>query len=153
MVLVVKNLPVNAGDVKRHRFDPWLEKTPWRRAWQPTPVFLPGESQGQRRPTGYMLNEYFLIKGVRVRPLIVCMVNFNIQGLSHQLYLPPMLTPVPEHHRRFLRFSGCSPLPHPVSGHTPSVQKACTTVCSTPLLQHPAQTSLSLGSHPESLTH
>ena len=28
---------------KRHRFDPWVGKVPWRRAWQATPVFLPGE--------------------------------------------------------------------------------------------------------------
>ena len=28
-------------------FDPWIGKIPWRRAWQPTPVFLPGESHGQ----------------------------------------------------------------------------------------------------------
>ena len=33
-------------------FDPWVEKTPWRRKWQATPVFLPGESQGQRRQAG-----------------------------------------------------------------------------------------------------
>ena len=36
---------------QRHRrcgFDPWVRKIPWRRAWQPTPVFLPGESHGQR---------------------------------------------------------------------------------------------------------
>ena len=33
---------------RRHRFNPWVRKIPWRRAWQPTPVFLPGESQGQR---------------------------------------------------------------------------------------------------------
>ena len=26
--------------------DPWVRKTPWRRAWQPTPVFLPGEPHG-----------------------------------------------------------------------------------------------------------
>ena len=35
----------------RHRrceFDPWVGKTPWRRKWQPTPVFLPGESHGRR---------------------------------------------------------------------------------------------------------
>ena len=31
---------------KRHRFDPWIGKIPWRRAWQPTPVFWPGESHG-----------------------------------------------------------------------------------------------------------
>ena len=29
---------------KRHEFDPWVGKIPWRRAWQPTSVFLPGES-------------------------------------------------------------------------------------------------------------
>ena len=29
-------------------FGPWIRKIPWRRAWQPTPVFLPGESHGQR---------------------------------------------------------------------------------------------------------
>ena len=34
-------------------FDPWVEKIPWRRKWQPTPVFLPGESHGQRSLTGY----------------------------------------------------------------------------------------------------
>ena len=33
---------------KRHRFNPRFEKTPWRKAWQLTPVFLPGESHGQR---------------------------------------------------------------------------------------------------------
>ena len=38
---------------KRHRFHPWVGKIPWRRAWQPTPVFLPGESHGQRCPAGY----------------------------------------------------------------------------------------------------
>ena len=30
------------------RSDPWVEKIPWRRKWQPTPVFLTGESHGQR---------------------------------------------------------------------------------------------------------
>ena len=38
---------------KRHRFDPWVGKTPLKRAWQPTPVFLPGESHGQRSLVGY----------------------------------------------------------------------------------------------------
>ena len=33
-------------------FDPWVRKIPWRRRWQPTPVFLPGESHGQRSPAG-----------------------------------------------------------------------------------------------------
>ena len=45
MTLVVKNPPANAntGDLKGHRFNPWVGKLPWRRAWQPTPVFLPEE--------------------------------------------------------------------------------------------------------------
>ena len=38
---------------KRCRFNPWVGKIPWRRAWQPTPVFLPGKSQGQRSLEGY----------------------------------------------------------------------------------------------------
>ena len=33
---------------KRHRFSPWIGKISWRREWQPTPVFLLGESHGQR---------------------------------------------------------------------------------------------------------
>ena len=49
---VVKNLPANAGDM-RYRFDLWVGKIPWRRAWQPTAVFLPGESHGQRSLVGY----------------------------------------------------------------------------------------------------
>ena len=53
MVLVVKNLLANAGDVKRLWFDPWIRKIPWKRAWQPTPVFLPGKSLGWRNLVGY----------------------------------------------------------------------------------------------------
>ena len=37
----------------KHGFSPWVRKIPWRRAWQPTPVFLPGESHGQRSLAGY----------------------------------------------------------------------------------------------------
>ena len=38
---------------QRCGFSPWVTKIPWRRAWQPTPVFLPGESHGQRSLEGY----------------------------------------------------------------------------------------------------
>ena len=38
---------------KRHGFNSWVKKFPWRRKWQPTPVFLPGESHGQRSLVGY----------------------------------------------------------------------------------------------------
>ena len=48
---VVKNL-LPCG---RPGFNPWVRKTktPWRRNWQPTPIFLPGKSHGQRSLTGY----------------------------------------------------------------------------------------------------
>ena len=38
---------------RRHGFNPWVRKTPWRRAWQPTPIFLPGKSHGPRGLAGY----------------------------------------------------------------------------------------------------
>ena len=38
---------------KRQGFDPWVGKIPWRGKWQPTPVFLPGKSHGQKSLVGY----------------------------------------------------------------------------------------------------
>ena len=52
MVLVVKNLPANAGDVRDSGFNPWVGKIPWIREWLPTPVFLPGESPWTEEPGG-----------------------------------------------------------------------------------------------------
>ena len=43
-------------ECRRPRFDPWVRKTPWRRAWQPTPVFLLGELNGQRSLVGYTVH-------------------------------------------------------------------------------------------------
>ena len=51
-MLVVKNLPDNTEDVRRG-FDPWVGNIPWGSAWQPTPVFLPRKSHGQRSLVGY----------------------------------------------------------------------------------------------------
>ena len=50
---VVKNLPAHAGDARDAGSTHTLRKSPWRRKWQPTPVFLPGESHGQRSQVGY----------------------------------------------------------------------------------------------------
>ena len=44
---MVKNLPGNAG------LNPWVRKIPWRKKWQPTLVFLRGESHGGRSLLGY----------------------------------------------------------------------------------------------------
>ena len=51
-MLVAKNQPANARD-KICGFESRVGKIPWRRAWQPAPVFLPGESHGQRSLGGY----------------------------------------------------------------------------------------------------
>ena len=62
-LLVAWGFPSGASDkepacqyrrCKRCRFDPWGGgKIPWRRKWQPTPLFLPGEPHGQRSLEGY----------------------------------------------------------------------------------------------------
>ena len=46
---MVKRLPT----AQKTGFDPWVEKIPWRRKWQPTPVFMPGKTHGQRNLVGY----------------------------------------------------------------------------------------------------
>ena len=38
---------------RKHGFDPWVKMIPWRREWQPIPVFLPRELHGQRRLVDY----------------------------------------------------------------------------------------------------
>ena len=45
---MVKNPPANAGDSGDIAPNPWVGKIPWRRKWQPTPIFLPRKSHGQR---------------------------------------------------------------------------------------------------------
>ena len=50
---VVKNPPAMQESHRSHQFNPWVRKIPWRRAWQPTAVFLPAESQEQRSLVGY----------------------------------------------------------------------------------------------------
>ena len=52
VALVVKSLAANAGD-KRDAGRSLGRELPWRRVWQPTPVFLPGRSHGQRSLVGY----------------------------------------------------------------------------------------------------
>ena len=49
---VVKNPHANTGGT-RDGCNPWVGKIPWRRKWQPTPVFLPGQFHGQRSQAGH----------------------------------------------------------------------------------------------------
>ena len=50
---MVKNLPANAGDLRDVGLISGSGRFPWKRARPPTPVFLPGESHGQRSLAGY----------------------------------------------------------------------------------------------------
>jgi len=44
---------VRCRKCRKPGFDSWVRKNPWRKEWQPTPVFLPGESHGQESLAGY----------------------------------------------------------------------------------------------------
>jgi len=52
VAVVVKNPPASAGDISKTDSIPGSGRS-WRRAWQSTPVFLPGASLGQRGLAGY----------------------------------------------------------------------------------------------------
>ena len=55
----------SACQYRRHKrcgLDLWVGKIPWRREWQPTPVFVPGESHGQRRLVA--VGCHFLLQGI-----------------------------------------------------------------------------------------
>ena len=55
VALVVKKLPATQAVIRDLGSISVSGRFPWRRAWQPTPVFLPGESHGQRSLEGYSL--------------------------------------------------------------------------------------------------
>ena len=77
MALVVKNPPANARDIRDiSGFDPWVGKIPWRREWQPTLVFLPGESHGQRSLVGYS-------------PLVLKELDMTAHMYTHERYVRP----------------------------------------------------------------
>ena len=52
-VSVVKKFTCQCRSRRRFKFDPWVKEIPWRRKWQPTPVFLLGKSHWQRSLVGY----------------------------------------------------------------------------------------------------
>ena len=71
---------------KRCGFSPWVGKIPWRKAQQPTPVFLPGESHGQRSLAGYSPQDHTeldmaeVIQHICMHPLFIkssCTLKFS----------------------------------------------------------------------------
>ena len=64
------------------RFDPWVRKIPWRKKWQPTPVFLPGESRGQRSLAGCSprdCKESDTTEQLNNNKEAMCCIGFSIQ--------------------------------------------------------------------------
>ena len=83
VALAVKNPPANAGDLSDVGWIPGSGKIPWRRAWQPTPVFLPRESHGQRRVVGYSPKSRTWLKRLStyhkvIRHKVLCMIYMYI---------------------------------------------------------------------------
>ena len=76
---MVKNLPA----MQETRLDTWVGKIPWRRKGQPTPVFLPGESHGQRSLVGYGPRGPKELDTTEQLTLLACYLNDN--GSQHLL--------------------------------------------------------------------
>jgi len=69
VALVVQKPPDNTGNM-RPGFDLWVRKIPWRRAWRPTAVFLPGESPGKEDPSG-------------LQPIGLPIIRYNWSNIAH----------------------------------------------------------------------
>ena len=65
----------SACQCRRHQFNPWVRKIPWRRKWQPTPVFLPGITPWTEEPSG------------RYSPRVRKRVAHNLATIQHHLGL------------------------------------------------------------------
>ena len=87
----------------RPGFDPWVGKIPWRRAWQPTPVFLPRESHGQRNLENYspwghkesdmteQLSTWCMNGSTEISDVLTPNQGLIIRGKMWSFYLPSWL--------------------------------------------------------------
>ena len=87
---MVRNLP----GMWEPSFDSWVGKIPWRRKWQPTPIFLPGESHGQKSLAGYSLGSCKDLDTIEQLTLSLSMsielvIPSNHLTLCHPLLLLP----------------------------------------------------------------
>ena len=90
-----KESAYNAGDLLG--FNPWVRKIPWRKEWQPIPVFLPGKFQGQRNLVGYSpwvckesdMTEWLTLCFIDFTTLLKNLTQLHIQSLRfwHQVNL------------------------------------------------------------------
>ena len=96
----------SACQSRRHWSDPWFGKIPWRRKWQPTPIFLPEKSHGQRSLVGLKRVKHWLSMHAYIC-MCVCVCIFSpsndiwnsraqitssrARNLSQILFLPKFL--------------------------------------------------------------
>ena len=94
---MLKNLPAV--------WETWVGKIPWRRAWQPTPIFLPGESPWTEEPGGLqsMGLTKIQLSNCTSFPLLNCNILFHINILNQQNNFVALLTIV----MRIFLFKGC----------------------------------------------
>ena len=95
---------------------PWVGKIPWRRKWQPTPVFLPGESHGQRSLTGYSTWSQRVGHDWETnwwRMVSVCLNHWSLAGLKSQdgCFMTPLclVIPVSFSIAEAMKMAGCGP--------------------------------------------
>ena len=132
VALVVKNSPTNAGDL-RCGFHPWMRRIPWRRKWQPTPVFLPGEIHGQRSLVGDTVHSgaKSRIRLPRMHAPLLQIAHFLLPAQSSPR-LPFMVHPpgTPALDTEGLKLSlgpspsQCSVLPQPIPSLSPEALQA-----------------------------
>jgi len=71
----------------RPRFNPWIWKISWRRKWQPTPVFLPGKSHGQKSLVGHnWATSLTLISGPYSYVYLTTVFLENLESVSLSLH-------------------------------------------------------------------
>ena len=90
VALVVKNPPANARDTGNLGLTPGKGIFPWRTAWQPTPIFLPGESHGQRSLADYIhgvAQSRTLLRWLSTHSL-KCQKMLNVMKNGHTCHLP-----------------------------------------------------------------
>ena len=101
----VKNLPAKQR-CKRCGFDSWVDKFPWRRPWKPTPVFLPGDSCGQRSLLGHGVpKSWTWLK--QLSTCVWCLSRFSSVAKSSLTFCDPMdcsMPGFPVHHQLKLVF-------------------------------------------------
>ena len=118
---------------RRHRFDPWIRKVPWRRKWKPTPVFLPGKSHAERSLVGYKrVRHTFATK--QQHPTLghmTCWVHYRLDFNLHSISLFDSLVQLNNLYKKLCYTLTCNRRHHAFLG----ISSDCLVICSWSLVQ------------------